>query len=136
MQMSNSALFGILVAISDREYYQAAERMPIPDSQTLLLPVLQVFADNAEHSNEEIWERMRLQFKLTPDELLQKYPTGKPVFHVNVALALANLQGAPHGGSKLITKVRNKGRMKFYRITEYGKAILNRNPSDLTIKEL
>ncbi len=110
--------------------------MPIPDSQTLLLPVLRIFGDDAKHSNEEIWERMGIQFKIPPDELLQKYPTGKPVFHVNVALALANLQGAPHRGSKAIERVRNKGRTKVYRITEYGKTILTRNPSDLTVKDL
>jgi restriction system protein len=110
--------------------------MPIPDSQSLLLPVLRVFANETEHSNEEIWERMTVQFKITPDELLQKHPTGKSVFHVNVALALANLQGAPHGGSKAISKVRSKDGTKVYRITEYGKTILNRNPSDLTIKDL
>ena len=110
--------------------------MPIPDSQTLLLPVLRIFGDGAEHSNEEIWERMAVQFKITPSELLQKHPAGNGVFHVNVALALANLQGAPHRGSKAIERVRNKSGAKFYRITEYGKSILNRNPSDLTIGDL
>ncbi len=110
--------------------------MSIPDSQTFLRPVLRVFGDDAEHSNEEIWERMRVQFKITPDELLQKHPSGKSVFHVNVALALANLQGAPNRGSKAIERIKSKGKTKIYRITEYGKTILNRNPSDLTIKDL
>jgi restriction system protein len=110
--------------------------MSIPDSQTLLLPVLRVFADDAKHSNEEIWERMRAHFRILPDELLQKHPMGNSVFHVNVALALANLQGAPHRGSKAIEKIKSNGKTKIYRITEYGKTILNRNPSSLTIKDL
>jgi hypothetical protein len=95
-----------------------------------------VFADAAKHSNEEIWELMRVSFRIAPDELLQKHPLGKSIFHVNVALALANLQGAPHGGAKAIEKIKSKGKTKIYRITEYGKTILNRNPSDLTIKDL
>lgn len=43
---------------------------------------------------------------------------------------------APHRGSGAIERVRNKGGAKFYRITEYGKSILNRNPSDVSIKDL
>jgi len=106
--------------------------MPLPNSQSLLLPVLRIFADGAEHSIEEIRKRMATEFKVTADELLQKHPKGNPVFSVNVALALANLQGAPHRGSKAITRVKRD----VYRITEYGKDILKRNRSDLTIKDL
>ncbi len=36
--------------------------MPIPDPQTLLLPVLKVLADGAEHQVEEIRDRMKIQF--------------------------------------------------------------------------
>jgi restriction system protein len=106
--------------------------MTLPDSQTLLLPVLKVFSDGKKHSIEELRERMRKQFSVTPDEVLQKHPKGNSIFYVNVALALANLQGAPHQGSKAIEKV---GR-DLYRVTEYGKAILRRNPSSLTLRDL
>lgn len=106
--------------------------MPIPDFQTLLLPVLRVLADGLEHSSEEIRKRVRVQFDIAPHELLAKNKKGKTIFHCNVDLALANLQGAPHGRSKAIEKVRKE----IYRITEHGKAILNRNPSALTIKDL
>ena len=44
--------------------------MSIPDSQTFLRPVLRVFGDDAEHSNEEIWERMRVQFKIDRTDFL------------------------------------------------------------------
>ena len=97
--------------------------MSIPDSQTLFVPVLKVFADDIGHSIEEVRERMKVQFEITSEELLQTYPAGKPIFHVNVALALANLQGAPSGRSKLIEKV---GKRK-YRITEIGRAYLKQN---------
>lgn len=106
--------------------------MPIPHSQTLFLPVLRVLADGLEHSSEEIRERVRVQFDIAPHELLAKNKKGKTVFHSNVDLALANLQGAPHGRSKAIENVRKE----VYRITEHGKAILERNPSALTIKDL
>lgn len=115
-----------------REYNTEAKAMPIPDSQTLLLPVLQVVADGLEHSSEEIRERVRVQFDIAPHELLVKNRKGKTVFHSNVDLALANLQGAPHRRSNAIEKVRKE----VYKITEYGKVILKRNPSGLTIKDL
>jgi hypothetical protein len=105
------------------EHHRAGERMPIPDSRTLFLPVLRVFADDAGHSIEEIRQHMRVEFKVASDELLHKYPTGRPIFHVNVALALANLQGAPHGNPKYIEKVRRN----LYRITENGKSYLKQN---------
>jgi hypothetical protein len=110
--------------------------MSIPDQESLLLPVLSVFADNAEHHNEEIRQLMILRFAVQPAELLQKHPDGNSVFNVKVALALANLQGAPHRGPKNIRKTKQLGDTKFYKITERGKAILSRNPSGLTLRDL
>lgn len=108
--------------------------MSIPDSQTLLLPVLRVLADGLEHSSEEIRGCMKVQFDVAPHELLQNLKNGTPVFHNRVAWALAhlNMRRGPLGHSEAIEKVRNK----VYRITEHGKAILTRNPSALTIKDL
>ena len=108
--------------------------MPIPDCQTLLLPVLRVLADGVEHSSGEIRECMRVQFGIAPHELLQKLKNGIPVFNNRVAWALAhlNMGRGPLGHSEAIGKVRKE----VYRITEYGKTILSRNPSDLTIKDL
>jgi len=110
--------------------------MSIPDQESLLLPVLTVFADDAEHHNEEIRELMIRRFAVQPDELLQKHPDGNSIFNVKVALALANLQGAPHKGPHAICKTKQLGNTKFYKITEYGKAILSRNRSGLTLRDL
>jgi restriction system protein len=117
-----------------RGYNTEAKPMPIPDSQTLLLPVLRVVEDGLEHSSEEIRERMRVQFDVAPHELLQKFNNGTPVFHNRVAWALAhlNMRRGPLGHSEAIEKVRKER----YRITDYGKSILKRNPSALTIKDL
>jgi restriction system protein len=107
--------------------------MPIPDPQTLLLPVLKVLADGAEHTVEEIRERMKNQFNVTPSELTQKNKKGF-VFVNRVAWALAhlNMESGPLGHSKEITLIK-KG---VYRITERGTAILKSNPSELSIKDL
>jgi len=108
--------------------------MPIPNCQTLLLPVLRLLADDVEHSSEEIREHIRLQFDINPQDLRQKLKNGTPVFHNRVAWALAhlNMRRGPLGHPEAIGKVRKE----VYKITEYGKAILGRNPSDLTIKDL
>ena|SRR5260370_9257078 len=106
--------------------------MPIPVPKELWLAVLRVLADGTEHSSEEIRDRMKAQFNVRPGDLLVKHSTGTPVFTKNVALALANLQGAPHGGRPVIDKVRPE----MYRINERGQAILKGNPSDFSVYDL
>jgi restriction system protein len=108
--------------------------MPIPDCQTLLLPVLRALSDGAEHSSEDIREQIRAKFNIAPNEVREKHSNGTPVFHNRVAWALAhlNMRRGPLGHSEAIEKVRKE----VYRITDYGKAILGRNPSALTIKDL
>src|ERR1700759_5102625 len=103
--------------------------MSIPDPTSLLLPVLQVLADQKEHSIDEIRERMRIKFEVTSDEVLQKHPLGNSIFRVNVALVLANLQGAPHRGPKAIEKVQKN----IYRINDLGIRVLNKGLTALTI---
>jgi len=108
--------------------------MPIPDPQTLLLPVLKVLADGAEHQVEEIRDRMRIQFSVTPSEFPQKNKTGTPVFVNRVAWALAhlNMEAGPIGHPRAIALIR-KG---IYRITERGTVILKNHPLGLMIKDL
>lgn len=108
--------------------------MPIPDCQTLLLPVLRVLADGTEHSSEDIREQIRIKFSIALDEVQQKHSNGTPIFHNRVAWALAhlNMRRGPLGHSVAIEKVKKE----VYRITEYGRAILSRNPSALAIKDL
>jgi restriction system protein len=108
--------------------------MSIPDPQTLLLPVLQAMTDGAEHEAKEIRERMKVKFEITSDELLLKHKNGIPVFVNRVAWALAhlNMERGPIGHPKAITLIKKE----VYRITEHGRAILNGNPSHLTINDL
>ena len=97
--------------------------MPIPDREKLKLAVLRVLADDSNHSSQEIRERLKAQFNISPDELSKKLKNGKTTFQNEVDLALANLPGAPHGGSKAIDKIKKE----VYCITENGKSILRRN---------
>ena len=101
------------------------QSMEIPNGETLKLPVLKLLADGLEHSSQEIRERLRVEFKIGPDELIRKLENGKIVFHSNIDLALAYLQGAPQGRSKHIEKVRRG----VYRINKLGVAIVDENPS-------
>jgi restriction system protein len=106
--------------------------MSIPDFEALLLPILRLLGDGLKHSSGEIHERLRGQFEMTPQELRTKNKKGKTMFDNNVDLALANLQGAPHGRTKAIEKVE-KG---VYRITERGKVHLKANLTSLTVRDL
>ena len=45
--------------------------MPVPDFQSLTLPVLREFADGAEHATKEIRQRVAKQLKLTQDDLAE-----------------------------------------------------------------
>lgn len=54
--------------------------MPIPNTQTLLLPVLKVLEDGAEHEVEEIRQCITDQFEVTANELAQKQKSGVSVF--------------------------------------------------------
>jgi hypothetical protein len=111
---------------------QPANPVRIPNGETLMLPVLKLLANGLNHSSQAIRERLGVEYKIAPTESTQKLNNGKTEFHSNIDLALAYLQGAPQRRAKAIEKVKKK----VYRITDYGKTILNRNISDLSIKDL
>jgi restriction system protein len=69
--------------------------VPIPDYQSLLLPVLQVSADGKEHSTIELRDRIATQLGLTFEDLAEKLPSGKmPLFTNRVAWAVVYLTKA------------------------------------------
>jgi restriction system protein len=108
--------------------------VPIPDTQTLLLPVLKLLSDDRSHEVEEIREHLKNQFSVTSSELNQKHKNGTTVFVNRVAWALAhlNMEAGPIGHPRHIVLIQ-KGT---YRLSKHGKAILNKNPSHLAIKDL
>ncbi len=57
--------------------------MPIPDYQTLMLPLLRFYSDNAIHSLKEAEASLAKEFKLTEDELSRLIPSGRQTTFYN-----------------------------------------------------
>lgn len=93
--------------------------MPIPDYETLMLPLLQYANDQREHRIREIVKSLAAKFGLTEEEQKQLLPSGGTfVFHSRVGWASTYLKKAG-----LIESV-SKGIIK---ITPRGLHLLNQN---------
>jgi restriction system protein len=93
-----------------------------------MLPVLQFVSDGKDHSTAEMRERIAVDLKLTPDELAEKLKSGNTSLFANrIAWAVAKLKEAE------ILAASGRG---VYRITERGKALLDKNPPKITMKTL
>jgi restriction system protein len=51
--------------------------MPIPDFQSIMLPLLRYVADGAEHTNRETVEQLARQLGLSEDERKELLPSGQ-----------------------------------------------------------
>lgn len=99
--------------------------MPIPDFQTVLLPLLRFAGDGAEHSLREAIQNLANHFSLTEEERSVKIPSGYArLFDNRVGWARTHLLKAG-----LIESVRRA----IFKITERGKAELTLNPDKLTV---
>jgi restriction system protein len=56
--------------------------MPIPDFQTLMLPVLRDLAQG-ERTGQETLDALALELKLTPEDLAQRLPSKKQATFTN-----------------------------------------------------
>jgi restriction system protein len=84
--------------------------MAIPDYQSLMLPVLELAADGAEHRISDVVESLAQHRKLSDSEREELLPSGKlPVFNNRVHRAKTYLAQA-----KLLVSTRRA----FFRITE------------------
>jgi restriction system protein len=102
--------------------------MPIPDFQSLMLPIMKVAEDGAEHTARELRKRLADQLALSEEERKELLPSGaQPVFTNRVAWARSHLTMAG-----LLEKT---GRGTF-RITERGKQPLASNPSVINLRFL
>lgn len=83
--------------------------MPIPDYQTLMLPLLKSAQDGVEHTMREIGDRLTVEFNLTQEEQTALLPSGQQAIFTNrVAwarfyLKKAGLIESPRRGSIKIT---------------------------------
>ena len=102
--------------------------MPIPDFQTVMLPLLVHLRDGREHANADTLDALALHFRLTEDERTQLLPSGRQSIFINrVAWAKSHLKA---GG--LIESPRRG----FYKIAPRGVDVLNANPNRVDLRLL
>ncbi len=102
--------------------------MPVPDFQSMMLPLLEFAQDGFDHTQLEARESLATRFGLTAQDLVELTPGGgQTAFANRVAWAKVHLQGA-----QLIQPV-SRG---VFRITDRGREILARKVGALRIKHL
>ena len=89
--------------------------MPVPDKQSLMLPVLKALADGAETPISEVRRRVAETERLTPDDLREMVASGQPRLTIRVNWAILEMK---HAG--LVERVRRA----IYRLTEEGRELL------------
>jgi restriction system protein len=99
--------------------------MPVPDFQTILLPLLELTGDGQEHSLSEAVEVAAEMYELTPEELRELIPSGRMTrIYSRVAWAKTHLAKAG--------LVSTTGRGRFC-ITERGQIVLSDRPSHIDV---
>jgi len=94
--------------------------MPIPDYQSIMLPLLKYASDKKEHSMREAIEYLANLFKLTEQERKELLQSGQQyVFDNRVGWAKTYLKKA---GLLESTK------RSFFKITDLGLEVLKKNP--------
>ena len=99
--------------------------MPVPDFQSLMLPVLRILAGGQEFAPAAVREAASREFQLSEAELRELLPSGRQTTFANrVAWALAYLKQAT---------IVESPRRGSYRITDRGRAILADSPARIDI---
>lgn len=102
--------------------------MPIPDFQTIMLPLLRCFSDSQEHSIQELLDNLAKKFSLNEEEMNTLLPSGKQtIFYNRVGWARTYLSKAG---------LIEMSRRSYYIITERGRQVLAGNPSRIDMKFL
>jgi len=100
----------------------------IPDFQTIMLPLLEVFADKKEYKKSELVEIISDIFNLTKEERLELLPSENDyVIWNRVGWAMAHLKKAG---------LLDRPKRGVYQITKNGLDILKLNPQQIDIKYL
>ena len=101
--------------------FGAKEVMPIPDYQTLMLPLLKIAGDGAIHSKRDVVPELASQFGLSEEEQKELLPSGKQgILSNRVGWARTYLKKA------LLIDYVQRGQ---FRITDRGKQVLAENPA-------
>ena len=102
--------------------------MPIPDFQSIMLPLLRSMSDGAEHTNKEVLETLSQGFGLAPEESKARLASGADyVFRNRVAWARAHMKGAA---------LLENPRRGVAKITAAGRRLLETAPTAIEIKTL
>ena len=102
--------------------------MPIPDFQTLMLPLLKVAGDGKEHDFRDTVEVISQQFNLTEEERAVLLPSGRaPLFYNRLAWAKTYLKKAG---------ALDQPKRGVIKITERGRQVLSSNPISIDLKML
>lgn len=102
--------------------------MPIPDYQSLMLPVLRQLSDRRGHAVADVRQRIAAELKLSDEELTERLASDTTTVFLNrVGWAVQYLKSAG-----LIRSVRRG----VYEITDRGFAMLRSNPADINLKHL
>lgn len=103
--------------------------MSIPDRYELMLPLLELAGDGAEHSMQEAVDRLAERFGLTDEERNMLYPSGKnlPIFPNILGWARTYLKKAG---------LLEYTRPAHFKITERGLALLAERPDRIDAKYL
>ena len=102
--------------------------MPIPDFQTLMLPVLKYADSNGEHTLRQATDFLAQEFELTPGEMTELLPSGRqPTFYNRVGWARTYLKQA---------RLLELTRYNHLAITDRGKQVLAEAPTRVDMKYL
>lgn len=102
--------------------------MPIPDYQSLMLPVLRLLEDRQQHAVSEVRQRIADQLGLTEEELAERLASDTTTVFMNrIGWAVQYLKSA--GAIRAV-------RRGVYDITDRGFSLLKAQPSGITIKTL
>ncbi len=102
--------------------------MPIPDYQTIMLPLLKFLGDKKEHSLTESTEYISKLFNLTDEERRELLPSGQQAI-INNRVGWARTYLVKAG----LLEATRRG---YFRITERGTQVLERNSSEINVKYL
>ncbi len=98
--------------------------MPIPDYQTVMLPLLKLTENEQEHSMQNATADLARQFKLSDSEISQLLPSArKEIFYDRVGWALTYLKKA----GLLVAPRRGR-----FQITQRGLTVLKTRPDRIT----
>jgi restriction system protein len=102
--------------------------MPIPDFQSLMLPILEFYGDKLEHGSQNVLGNLKIKLKLTDEEINELLPSGKQYrFNNRVGWAIIYL---------MKSGLLNRPSRGKYIITSRGLDVLKEKPEKINMKYL